>query len=316
MRVLWENWWIWLGAWVLFQRAASRSANTIRLRRYWVERLVEDLRDRCPDPRSVTMDDLVEWLANPAWSSETRKSARASVVGFYRWAVDSGRIAEDANPARKLPPVSVEAALPRPAPDAVFQQALWFADDKQELMLMLAGYAGLRRAEIACVHMRDFDWEAGELLVHGKGRKERRVPIHPELARAVRASIERRSRGEVGRGFRLYVEGIGPDSYLFPGKHGHMSPDTVGRILERLLAGPWTGHTLRHRFATKAYAPERDIRAVQELLGHSKPETTARYVQAPADAKRSAVLAVGMNVRRPQDGSPAPPGLTDPAEAA
>ena len=294
VRVVAENWWIWLAAWVLFQRAANRSPGTIKLRRYWVERLAADLGPRF-EPSSVTLDDLVGWLSNEDWGSETRKSARASVAGFYRWAVDSGRIAEADNPARKLPPVSVQAALPRPTPDPAFQQALWFANDKEQLMLMLAGYAGLRRAEIAQVHPRDFDWDSGQLLVHGKGRRERKVPIHPELGAAVRASLARRARGKVGTGFRLYVDGIGPDSYLFPGKHGHVSADNVGRTLERLLPGHWTGHTLRHRFATKAYAPERDLRAVQELLGHSKPETTARYVETPPDAKRSAVLAVGLD---------------------
>ena len=293
VRVVAENWWIWVAAWVLFQRAANRSPGTIKLRRYWVERLAADLGPRL-EPSTVRMDDLVEWLANPDWSSETRKSARASVAGFYRWAVDSDRITEAGNPARKLPAVSIEAALPRPTPDMVLQQALWFANHKEQLMLMLAGYAGLRRAEIAQVHTSDFDWDSGQLLVHGKGRRERQVPVHPDLGLAVQASIERRARGEVGTGFRLYVEGIGPHSYLFPGKHGHVSADNVGRTLERLLAGPWTGHTLRHRFATKAYEPERDLRAVQELLGHSKPETTARYVQAPSDAKKSAVLAVGV----------------------
>ena len=51
-------------------------------------------------------------------------------------------------------------------------------------------------------------------------------------------------------------------------------------------------HTLRHRFATTAYGVERDLRAVQELLGHSKPETTARYVAVPEGALRTAVAGV------------------------
>jgi site-specific recombinase XerD len=51
----------------------------------------------------------------------------------------------------------------------------------------------------------------------------------------------------------------------------------------------WTAHTLRHRFATVAYAGERDLLAVQVLLGHSKPETTRLYVLIPDASLRAAV---------------------------
>lgn len=287
-----DQWAVAIAVFVTYLRSANQSKNTIRLRSYWLGRLARDL--AVDDPFRVTMDELTEWLANDEWSGETRKAARASVVGFYRWAVDSDRITERANPARKLPAVAVEQALPRPTPDKVLQVALWFANDRDKLMLMLAGYGGLRRAEISRVHPSDFDWDTGELLVHGKGRRQRRVPVHPDLGAAVRSELELRRVGKHGSGYR-YTSQLTPDAYLFPGtKAAHVTPDTVGRILEQLLAGPWTGHTLRHRFATAAYGAERDIRAVQELLGHSKPETTARYVETPTAAKRSAVMATGV----------------------
>jgi integrase len=285
-------WAVALAMWITYLKAAGRTPSTIRLRRYYVERFAAR---HGGDPFAVTLDQLTEFLAYDGWGGEARKSARAGLCSFYGWAVDTGRVGEHDSPARRLPRVGVEAALPRPTPDTAFQQALWLADDRQRLMLMLAGYAGLRRAEIAQVHPDDFDWDTGQLLVHGKGRKQRKVPIHPELGRAVRAELDRRRLGKVGSGWRLYVGGIGPGSYLFPGKHGHASADNVGRTLERLLPGIWSGHTLRHRFATKAYAAERDLRAVQELLGHSKPETTARYVETPPEAKHAAVLAVGLD---------------------
>ncbi|MBA2774731.1 MAG: site-specific integrase [Nocardioidaceae bacterium] len=51
-----------------------------------------------------------------------------------------------------------------------------------------------------------------------------------------------------------------------------------------MLGAGWSGHKLRHRFATTAYAAERDLLAVQQLLGHSRPEVTARYTALPGDA--------------------------------
>ena len=54
-------------------------------------------------------------------------------------------------------------------------------------------------------------------------------------------------------------------------------------------AAGWTAHTLRHRFATRTYAAARDLVAVQELLGHAKPETTRLYIETPPDSLRAAV---------------------------
>lgn len=286
-----DAWSIAIDMWITYLCSAGRSPGTIRLRRYYVERFAAAF---VVGPFDLTMDQLVVWLANPDWGQESRKSARASLCSFYGWAVDSDRITDRCNPARKLAAVTPVRARPRPTPDTVLQQALWFADDKQELMLLLAGYGGLRRSEVARVHPEDFDWDREELLVRGKGGHERLVPVHPDLARAVRAELGRRAAGQVGTGFRLYAADVTPGSYLFPGKAGHVTPDTVGRVLDRLLAGKWTGHTLRHRFATAAYAAERDLRAVQELLGHAKPETTAIYVEEPPEAKRAAVWAVSV----------------------
>ena len=82
------------------------------------------------------------------------------------------------------------------------------------------------------------------------------------------------------------------EGWVFPSPHGgHLGADRVGKILARALGAGYSAHTLRHRFASRAYTAQRDLRAVQELLGHSKPETTARYVAVPDDALAAAVAA-------------------------
>ena len=84
-----------------------------------------------------------------------------------------------------------------------------------------------------------------------------------------------------------------PPGWLFPSpsQPGPLTPAHVGVIVSRLLPDGWTCHTLRHRCATVAYAATRDLRAVQDLLGHAKPETTARYTLVPVDSVRAAMMA-------------------------
>jgi integrase/recombinase XerC len=223
-------------------------------------------------PWQVTGADLVAWTGDQVWARETRRSVRASVRGFYGWGYASGLLEVD--PSLALPIVSPSPPKPRPAPEVVYRQALALADPRARLILRLAAEVGLRRSEIALVHTRDLfeDLLGWSLVVHGKGSRDRVVPLPPALA------LELRRRGP---------------GFVFPGEDGgHLSPRWVGKIATRLLPADWTLHTLRHRFATRAYGLERDLLVVQTLLGHSSPVTTRRYVMVDEDRLRTTVLAV------------------------
>lgn len=239
----------WLGA-------AGRSPGTVRLHRHYLSNMTS----LAPTPRSVTRSALLSFLANPAWKPETRKSARSVAVGFFGWARREGLIDED--PSRGLPPVSVPPPVAKPAPEHVLAEALEGAAPRVRTMLLLAAYAGLRCSEISRVH-RD-DYSDGVLYVVGKGGRQRIVPItHPELDFALRRA----------------------DAWLFPnGRGSHLSPGHVTRLLSEALPGEWTGHKLRHRFATRSYQTNPDVLALGQVLGHSRPETTMRYVQVSRDA--------------------------------
>lgn len=206
-------------------------------------------------------------MSRPDWSPETRKSARSVYRRFFSWLKSTGTIAR--SPAARLEPVRVPQGAARPAPDQVIRKAMATADERVRLMMMLAAYAGLRCAEIAQVRSADLD--ADLLRVRGKGGKTRLVPVvHPGLLARLRAL----------------------DGWAFPGGvDGHLSPAHVSKLLSRALPGGWTGHTLRHRMATAAYAGTRDLLAVGAILGHSRPETTQRYVRMPDDSLRRAATA-------------------------
>lgn len=252
-----------LSQYVAAERAAGRSAGTIRLHQHYLRHLAEQVRA----PYGVTIAQLDRFLGNPRWAPETRKSARGSVASFYRWAARMGYVSEDL--ADRLPHVHVPEGRPRPAPETVLVRALAGADRRTRLMLLLAAHAGLRCSEISRVHSSDLVGRT--LYVTGKGGKTRTVPVlRAELLAAIADA----------------------DGWLFPGRTGgHLAASTVIAILSDALPDGWTGHTLRHRFATKAYAGTSDLLAVGQLLGHSRPETTKRYVLVPDDHLAAAVAA-------------------------
>lgn len=288
VRRLCRRWVDAINAWGDWLAASGASPNTIRVRRWYLRQLAETYLTR--SPWKLTTDDLAAFLGGRRWGAEAMKNGRSSVRSFYRWAIETGRTRHD--PASGLPAVRVPPGLPRPASDDALNAALSRATDRGRLMLMLAAYAGLRAAEIAGLALADVTLalnDDGVLIVRGKGGRLRRVPLHPALAAELAAELTRRTGGSSGTGYR-YRTGL--DRWLFPGSQGgSITPGAVSRVLSRKLNG-YTGHQLRHRFASRIYARTRDLRAVQELLGHAQVSTTAIYTAIPDGALIEAVETV------------------------
>lgn len=241
---------------------------TIVLRSYHLRRLAADVGT---DPWSTTTRHLTDHIDRHDWSPSTTKAFRSSVREFYRWAI-LHELA-DRNPGDLLRRVTVPAGTPRPAEDSALEVAIATADPRTALMVKLAAWAGLRCREIALVHSDDIvrDLTGWSLIVHGKGDRTRCVPLLDELAQELRAL---------------------PEGWLLPGlQDGHLSAHYVSKLISRALPGA-TAHQLRHRFATRAYQlGGRDIRAVQELLGHASVATTQIYTGVDSDAVRRAARA-------------------------
>ena len=247
--------------------AAGRSKGTITQYRHYLDRVRSDIGG---DPWDVSIADLERLLANPRWGPSARKSLRTTLSGFYRWGHRRGYISRDL--ASELPGVRVPRGVPRPAPEDVIAAALVAAGERERLMLRLAAFGGLRAAEIAQVHRDDLVGDV--LVVHGKGSKERVVPLDDR---------------------ELLVAIATADGFLFPSPYrngtGHLTANHVSKLVAALLPGVWTAHTLRHRFGTQSFAGTRDLLAVSGLLGHASTVTTQTYVQLPMDNLRAAVAA-------------------------
>jgi len=270
MLTLTNEWTEAIAGWEEELRAAGRPGTTRYLRTYHLRRLAHDHGEH--EPQQMTHGLLVAWMARHDWSPETRRSYRASLRLFFRWLHATGRSATDIS--YSLPTIAVPRALPRPCPTEVLLLAKRMAatDLRVRLMLLTLSETGMRRGELARLHTEHLeqDLDGWSLRVVGKGGRVRLIPLTEDLARVLR---------------------LLPVGYAFPGQiDGHLSPAYVGKMVSAALGPGYTAHTLRHRFASLCYAVERDLRAVQELLGHASVTTTQIYTAVPADARRRAVL--------------------------
>lgn len=262
-----------INGWTDTLRAAGLSAQTIKSRRYKMVHLATLLMPSGPE--DVTTEQIVQAFARQQWKPETRKAYRNTISSFFRWLHKSGRRSDD--PSLDVPRVKKPHAHPRPCPDRYIAAAMKMATTSERLMIRLGAECGLRRGEIARVHSDDVvaDSAGRSLIVRGKGDKQRIVPLPDDLA-----GIIMDARG-----------------YLFPGRFGgHVEESYIGDHISRLLPDGYAAHTLRHRFATTAYAATHDLFVVAELLGHESVETTEHYVAMPDGRLREATAAVRLAV--------------------
>ena len=277
VRPVWSE---WIEEWSTALRAAGRASSTLVSRRQVLSQLSREVTG---EPGDVTTAQLLEWMGlevwdadlgrlRPRWSVERRRAVRSALAGFYRWAYGAGRVQID--PTLELPAVRPTDGVPRPAPLKVYFDALSRANEREKLMLVLAYELGMRRAEVAQVHSRDVvdDLAGSSLIVHGKGGRQRSVPLRADLAQRMRAL---------------------PSGYAFPGRcDEHLAPAWVGRRVSVLLGGDTTMHQLRHLFATVMLREGANLVHVQRTMGHRSLATTQRYLYVEDDELRRAVAAV------------------------
>lgn len=254
-----------------YKRAAGvADTSLLTLRR----RLRAFAAEICTPPELVSQQQLVHYLASRK-AVETKRACRNLFTAFFTWFEAAGYRAD--NPARLLPAVRRATPHPKPCTDDMISAALERATAEERLMVLLAATCGLRRGEIARVHSSDvITGTHGErsLIVHGKGGKQRIVPLTEELAQSIAAA----------------------DGYLFPGRwDGHVEESYIGKRVSRLLPPGYSCHKLRHRFATVAYTDSHDMLAVARALGHSSTDTTQAYVALPEEALRALMEAAALN---------------------
>lgn len=261
-----------LTAYLSWMRSARKSDGTIYQHSYQLRKYA---RATGAAPSPVTLEQLADYMASlDTLGAAARRSARQALRGFYSW----GEIVRGwENPSRHLPTIKAPRGVARPAPEHSVRVGLATKDARTRMMIRLAVAAGMRCREICQVHTDHLrrDLVGWSLVVQGKGDRQRLVPLPADVALDIQAS-------EPG--------------YLFPGRiDGHLSAARVSELISDALPPGVTAHQLRHRYGTRAYnLGGKDLRAVQELLGHAYATTTQIYVGVEDDAiRRAAAAAAG-----------------------
>ena len=163
-----------LDQWATAMASASISKDSIATRTDHLRRIARAMR---VGPWLVTTGQLTAWSGSQVWARETRRSVHTSARKFWAWAMNTGLT--DHNPAEGLPRVKAAEPMPRPCPTPVANAAIADADHRVALILRCALDVGMRRGEIAQVHSSDLtrDLVGWSLLVHGKGGRDRIVPL-------------------------------------------------------------------------------------------------------------------------------------------
>jgi len=232
------------------------------------------------DWRTITRLTLRGYLVHLQKTGLRRSSVArklAVIRSFFRYLHREGRV--DQNPARAVSTPRQERRLPTvltvdeairlvKAPDGRPRTEL-----RNRAILETLYSTGMRLSEVVSLDLSDLDEGEGVARVKGKGKKERIVPIGSKALEALSAY-----RGEMRKSGPVFV---GPSG-------ARISTRTVARIVaesgrELPRSVRVTPHALRHSFATHLLEGGADLRAIQELLGHSRLSTTQRYTHVTTD---------------------------------
>jgi integrase/recombinase XerD len=190
-----------------------------------------------------------------------------------------------------IPIIKRDKRKRKPASEEAVRMGLASTDWRVRLMVMLINDAGLRRSEISLTNTNDVieDLIGKSLIVHGKGRKDRIVPLDEELVQEISKL---------------------PEGWFFPGEDdGHVCADTVYRLIKN--ATGQTPHAFRRKFATDLWHATGDAMKVKELLGHESLDTTQSYIFSTQEDLRNAIKDINLYRKQQQIGVGRPERLLE-----
>jgi integrase/recombinase XerC len=207
----------------------------------------------------------------------------AALRSLYKWLAQEGVVQQ--NPAALVATPKLPKKLPRVPTieevsgvlDSEMPECSAFTERDRAMMELLYG-CGIRNSELIGINLQDIRWSNQLILVRGKGRKERYVPLGDSAAIAVREYLPARQK------VLSQTKHLKEAALLINLRGSRLTTRSVGRIVKQIavangLSPDVHPHTLRHAFGTHMLEEGADLRAIQEMLGHERLSTTQRYTQ-------------------------------------
>ena len=211
----------------------------------------------------------------------------SSLRSFYKYLVREGHIAQ--NPFTKVRSPKLDKRLPSFLEEVEISEILDLPDQttflglRDQVALELLYATGCRVSELVGLKLSDVDTGNLFVLLHGKGNKERIVPIGHKC-RAALLTYYQHSRRELMSKYHVTEHQM----VLVNSRGGPLTDRSVRRILNKYVQAlaihkHVTPHTIRHTFATHLLEHGADLRTVQELLGHANLSTTQIYTHVTTE---------------------------------
>lgn len=257
------------------EKLKNSSKHTLRAYKRDLFDFYEYLKKSSLDYLNITRNSLRGFLVELKEKGLDKRSISrkiSSIRSFYRFLLKEGVI--EKNPVTTLELPKIDKKLPTFLTEEEVIKLINSPNDKKligfrdKLILIFLYSTGMRVSEIVSLKVSQLDIDKGEVIITGKGKKDRVIFLTDELKDMIKSYLKKRKKNS---------------NVLFLNRNGKPLTDKGIRLLVEKYAKkvvPYkkvTPHTLRHTFATHLLTNGADLRVVQELLGHTKLSTTQIY---------------------------------------
>lgn len=276
IQVIERSWMTDLEDFLMSKVLEGKSPETVQRYRYELKRLLSYINKAVTD---VTAGDISGYMRAykrlRQVSNQTLQNVRAVYSSFFSWLRDRNRIRE--NPITLVENIKTEKVLKKPYTDEEREMLLRNCKTlRDKAMLEFLYSTAVRVSELARLNREDIRFTNKDLVVFGKGAKERRVYINDRTNMYLREYLQSRTDAEAA----LFVSVKSPHERLT--KAG--IEDIIRRIGNRAQVEKAHPHRFRRTAATNALNRGMPVQEVAELLGHANLQTTMRYCTVSQDS--------------------------------
>lgn len=246
-----------------------RHADISKLEFYWKD--LDNARlDTEVEVTPAMITDFFSFISSfKTYKPKTLHRMISSLSSFYRYLYTQGVVL--ANPMASVERPRIKDQELRYLKHSQVLRLIGSIEDTRDRLIIRTIYAtGMRVSEIAGLNIEDIDFEEHTIRVRGKGGKIRVVFIDDETLSDINTFIGNRIEGP-----------------LFIGQQGaHISARTIQHLFRKYAPAGITPHKIRHSYASELYRRSKNLRVVQENLGHSSIKTTEIYLHTDLDERK------------------------------